>query len=52
MKEGYSTTLTLKKIKNLKVRKRNNIIIGDLIIDINYLLELSGKSAEFNAKKI
>jgi len=33
------------------VRKRNNIIIGDLIIDKNYLLELSGKSAEFNAKK-
>ena len=33
------------------MRKRNNIIIGDLIIDINYSLELSGKSAEFNARK-
>ena len=33
------------------MQKRNNIIIGDLIIDINYSLELSGKSAEFNARK-
>jgi bifunctional ADP-heptose synthase (sugar kinase/adenylyltransferase) len=30
---------------------RNNIIIGDLIIDKNYLIKLSGKSAEFNSKK-
>ena len=30
---------------------KNNIIIGDLIIDKNYLIKLSGKSAEFNSKK-
>ena len=33
------------------MRKRNNIIIGDLIIDQNYITEPSGKSAEFNARK-
>lgn len=33
------------------MQKRNNIIIGDLIIDQNYLTKLVGKSAEFNAKK-
>jgi len=33
------------------VQKRNNIIIGDLIIDQNYITEPSGKSAEFNARK-
>tara|TARA_B110000483_G_C18186784_1_gene539267 strand:- start:240 stop:1136 length:897 start_codon:yes stop_codon:yes gene_type:complete len=33
------------------VQKRNNIIIGDLIIDQNYLMKPSGKSAEFNSKK-
>lgn len=33
------------------MRKRNNIIIGDLIIDQNYITVPSGKSAEFNARK-
>ena len=33
------------------MQKRNNIIIGDLIIDQNYITEPSGKSAEFNARK-
>jgi len=33
------------------VQKRNNIVIGDLIIDQNYLIKNSGKSAEFNSKK-
>lgn len=33
------------------MRKKNNIIIGDLIIDQNYLIKLTGKSAEFNSKK-
>ena len=33
------------------MQKRNNIIIGDLIIDQNYLTKQVGKSAEFNAKK-
>ena len=33
------------------MRKRNNIIIGDLIIDQNYITEPSGKSAEFNNRK-
>ncbi len=33
------------------MQKRNNIIVGDLIIDQNYLIKLSGKSAEFNSKK-
>ena len=33
------------------MQKRNNIIIGDLIIDQNYFLKQSGKSAEFNSKK-
>ena len=33
------------------MHKRNNIIIGDLIIDRNYFITPSGKSAEFNSKK-
>ena len=33
------------------MRTRNNIIIGDLIIDQNYLIRSSGKSAEFNSKR-
>lgn len=33
------------------MQKRNNIIIGDLIIDQNYLIKPTGKSAEFNSKK-
>ena len=33
------------------MQKRNNIIIGDLIIDQNYITVPSGKSAEFNARK-
>ena len=33
------------------MQKRNNIIIGDLIIDQNYLITPAGKSAEFNSKK-
>lgn len=33
------------------MQKKSNIIIGDLIIDQNYLTKLVGKSAEFNSKK-